>query len=626
MVPLDEKGGSTMEVTQVFSNLPPGGYTAVRVSLKNEGQTTIPVTLSASSEERNYSTSNTLGSSGFSFDSKGQSTTEREFIIPLIQSFSERSGYSSGGCRLVLSVTAVLPSGPRTFNVNFEGVRESNRPFTGFSQGVAGKSLEALNEAMRNVTTPSTKSSYRGAGGFASLFTPAQLPSDWRGFMGLDHLAMTPEEWVKLSPGVTNAIRQWIILGGTLDLFVNGPFPAAIVQQLKPDRWDKDRHRLGAGGVRVMAWEGEDASSADIGKRLENASVSIMGEQGEPLPETGGGGSQYEGVIKKYTAAAARKSPSSMEAGGGIAGLGGVLLRHDAAADTAEFAGLGEVLGERNFAAWQVGVILLIFGVLVGPVNLFYFAGPGRRHRLFYTTPLISLGASLLVIVVILFQDGVGGGGVRAALMEIRPDDKSTYLRQYQISRTGVLFGGGFTVEEPSLVTPLVLPPSRWTRLKPAGFTRSSDAQRYTAPDPLSWGGDWFQSRSEQAQLVQTIRPGRGRLELKAGGQSPVIVSSLECRLEPLFYTDAGGKVWTADTALTTGNSVTLRPAGEKEYEEFLKKEIVPLFPSGSFDSTGASRFTALTRDPKAGFATTLKSIRWEKDIAVVYGPLTAQP
>ena len=38
-IPLDDKWGSAVEVTQVFSNLPPGGFTAVRVSVKNEGIT-----------------------------------------------------------------------------------------------------------------------------------------------------------------------------------------------------------------------------------------------------------------------------------------------------------------------------------------------------------------------------------------------------------------------------------------------------------------------------------------------------------------------------------------------------------------------------------------------------------
>ena len=87
--------------------------------------------------------------------------------------------------------------------------------------------------------------------------------------------------------------------------------------------------------------------------------------------------------------------------------------------------------------------MLVLFGILVGPVNLFVLAKSGRRHRLFITTPLISLGASLLLILLIIFQDGFGGRGMRRVLMEVRPDagQNAAFLHQEQIARTGILTG-----------------------------------------------------------------------------------------------------------------------------------------------------------------------------------------
>ena len=64
-------------------------------------------------------------------------------------------------------------------------------------------------------------------------------------------------------------------------------------------------------------------------------------------------------------------------------------------------------------------LILIIFSIIVGPVNLFVFAKSGRRHRLFFTTPLISLIAALLVLTFILFEDGVGGQGRRMLVMDL---------------------------------------------------------------------------------------------------------------------------------------------------------------------------------------------------------------
>src|SRR5690606_18267044 len=114
-------------------------------------------------------------------------------------------------------------------------------------------------------------------------------------------------------------------------------------------------------------------------------------------------------------------------------------------------------------------VVLIAFGLLVGPVNLFVFAKSGQRHRLFITTPIISLATCALLILLILIQDGTGGRGERIVLMEVRPDadENRAYLHQEQVSRTGVLLGSSFELKESAVISPVPLADSPWTRLKP---------------------------------------------------------------------------------------------------------------------------------------------------------------
>lgn len=610
--PLDQKGESVMEVTHVFSSVPPGGYTAVRVSVKNAAKNPLNVRLSANSTTSVWRDTHSLGSGGFFFEAKPESTTAREFVVPVMTDFSNGRSYYGQGGRLQLTVSA----GDSSFSTNYGGNKEDDCPFVAFSQTVIGKSLDDVNEAMRQKlsATSSKGSGYRPEGGFAASFQASQLPSDWRAYTGFDALVLTPEEWLTLSPGVTTAIRQWVILGGTLDLVVTGQPPEGIMQALKPDRRDSNVERLGAGGIRLLGFRAADSPqvTALSDASLKDSAVWLLNRDGTPAAGTqtsgGKGASGFNGLVGKYGASQAGMSNRQEAASG----------------DFRKTAGLADALGIRNFAAWQVGVILLIFGILVGPVNLFYLAAPGRRHRLFFTTPLISLGASAVLIAVIMFQDGSGGSGSRAALIEIRPDDNSAYVRQYQISRTGVLFGSGFATENQSRITPLMLTSTRWTRLK-ASDTEGAEGQHLTAPDPLGYGGDWFQSRSEQAQLIETIRPGRGRLELKAGGGAPVIVSSLGCHLERIFYTDTAGKVWTSDVPLNTGGSVTLRAVTGEEFKDFLRNE-TRVFPMHAFDSMGNGKFIALSKDPQAGFEPTLSSIQWQENHALIYGPLGAHP
>ena len=59
--------------------------------------------------------------------------------------------------------------------------------------------------------------------------------------------------------------------------------------------------------------------------------------------------------------------------------------------------------------SFLLGLILVAFAVLVGPVCLLRWAPVGKRQRLFILIPAISLGVSILLAAVILIGDGTGG-------------------------------------------------------------------------------------------------------------------------------------------------------------------------------------------------------------------------
>ena len=575
--PINEDNGSSAEVTHVFSAVPPGGYTAVRVTVTNKGKEEISVLAGTESNTPAGNGEHSLSGPPAAIACKAESTTTREIIVPLMTEFSSRRSYES--TTLLVNLTV----GGRAHNASFRSNKTDNLPFWGISQSIGGPSANGLNEAAQKAKGASGPG-YGGGKKFAGSFLPAQLPADWRAYTGLDGLALTPEEWNTLPPGVRTAIRQWIMLGGVLDLYYTGPAPVGILQEIQAEPVKNGRYTMGAGFVRIVIWNGVVLADDDL----------------IPFQSSDGVG------VRRIAARDAMEK-------GNVANPG---------------ASLRQALGIRNFAAWQVGVILLIFGILVGPVNLFYLAAPGRRHRLFFTTPVIALGASLVLIVVIFLQDGAGGKGQRAARIEIFPDENLSAIRQYQISRTGVLFGGGFVMEAPAVLTPLMLEPSRWTRLKP-GDSRESEGQRFNVPESQAYAGDWFQSRSEQAQLVETLHPGRGRVELKPGSDPPVLTSSLTGALEQVFYLDPAGQWWSGNAVLATGGTLALQKSGEADFKVWLKEQSKP-FPAedrlrfNSRNHTG--RFYAVSHDPRIGFAGTLSSIDWLNDHALVHGRLAPVP
>ena len=163
-----------------------------------------------------------------------------------------------------------------------------------------------------------------------------------------------------------------------------------------------------------------------------------------------------------------------------------------------------------------------LFAAVAGPVNLFVLAPATRRHRLFWTTPLISCAATLLLVAVILWQDGFGGRGERVMVTRLFPGQRQAVVMQEQVARTGVLLSRRFTVPEDLVLSPLKTPGTGSRSYEQSGW---------------AYGGDWFTSRSVQAQRAEAIVPSRAEIQLlpaTAADAPPVVVSSIPATLREI--------------------------------------------------------------------------------------------
>jgi len=327
-------------------------------------------------------------------------------------------------------------------------------------------------------------SGYGGSRNFASKFDPKRLPDDWRAFSGFDTIMLTEADWADIPPGPRNGITSWVRLGGQLVVYASG-----------------------------------NPSTASLGMPADPGFGEALIESIAPDLRLNAGDTVNLAYNKRAT-------------------------KHRLAAITGDFDGswpLQKAFGEKSFNYILFVLILLAFGILVGPVNLFVFAKSGRRHRLFITTPLISIGTSLILIALIVFEDGFGGEGTRLTLMEVRPDgnQNAAFIQQEQFSRSGVMTSTSFTVETPAVIVQTPLAMSRWARFT-SGYRSSGTYDLQPTSGGLFASGDWFQSRSEQGQLVTAVLPTRGRIE--ATNDPATIVSTFDFSIEILLYRDPSGQ------------------------------------------------------------------------------------
>lgn len=450
-------------------------------------------------------------------------------------------------------------------------------PMLAMSSALALRSLARLDERAKS---QNSNSPY-----FAKRFDPGHLPVDWLGYTGLDALLLDEPAWRSLSSAQRQALVAWVRTGGRLDLYGESEIdPATLGLPLAPPSGD-GLHPLSLGLLALHTWDGRELTDDLVGR--------------------------YRG------GRLSRKAPLAPTADA---------FANDYRRDWPLLADFGT----QTFNPLFVFLLLFAFAVIVAPVNLFYFAKPGRRHRLFVTTPIISVAACLLLVLLILFVDGVGGKGVRAVLADLQsgPGETRLYTTQEQLSRTGVMVDPGFETGRPYDLNPVRLPESHFNPLSRRGQRKSTyemGGGRYA--------GEFFRSRSEQGFVLRAAEPSRARVE-QAGEENgiPVLVSNLPQEITAFLYRDAEGGHWTlrAGAVVAPGERIPLEKAGPSSWPKWFD-ETVGRFGKTRREQIGRlvddrNRFFAQVRDSEAFALPTHPRIHWEKTFLLLTGTPAGGP
>lgn len=407
-------------------------------------------------------------------------------------------------------------------------------------------------------------SSSRGSTEFSAKFDPKQLPDDWLAFSGYDSVIMTDTDWSKVPPGGRNAILSWVRLGGQL-----------------------------------LVYSKTQSTRASLGLPEATGFGSIQ----TPLLITGKTFARE--MVNTVTRNPTKPRQVSVQS------------------DFVRSWPLQKLFGEQKFRYSLFVVVLIVFGIVVGPVNLFVFAKSGQRHKLFITTPIISLVASLIMIGMIIVQDGFGGSGIRRVLMEVRPDGglNSAYIHQEQFSRTGVLTGSDFTIPTPAFFSPVEIANSRWARYSDTSAKGAFNLK--PADGKLMASGDWFQSRSEQGHILSAVVSTRGRIEKT--DIPGTYLSTFEFPIETIYLLDDSNQ-WQRASDIQAGKRFAFTPVDGSTTVKALMDEAAAFAQRNRdlFTPTiiRSGHFVAITT--RAPGIETNPSVRWKETRTVITGPVVA--
>ncbi|MDL5055748.1 hypothetical protein QQ056_19660 [Oscillatoria laete-virens NRMC-F 0139] len=414
---------------------------------------------------------------------------------------------------------------------------------------------------------------------YGSAIRPEAIPADSLGLTGVNSIWLTAQGWLAMPPDRKEAVKEWLMLGGHLILAV--PQTLAYSNEeldipAPPAAGQFQIHRKWLGSVTVIPWDG--------------ASNLLLDSIRKPV---------LTGVLSNHQL--------NLQIVDGYRAEGHHPARWN----------LRMQMPDIQTAGALIMIFMLVFAIVVGPVNLFVFAKNPFRYRLFWTTPLISLVASVLLAALILIKDGVGAAGNALTLVYLPAGENRQAVIQEQCSLSGLLLNRRFTLDAPTfLASPLIDLSSR------------RNQRQMVIRDLKTYSGDWFASRSVDALLMQRIEPTRARVEIRNQppfdkSRPPQIVSSIESPLSEIYFCDGQSNLWRA-VHVAAGKVVTFEPATRAQFAAFMEE----------FNQKTGARIRSLTHEhfkegvPNHFYArsgvtgkpllSTLRSIRW-KDAHVYY-------
>ena len=405
-------------------------------------------------------------------------------------------------------------------------------------------------------------------------FEVGSMPADWRFFSPYHLVFLRGAEYAGLDPARKAALLDWVLQGGQLMIE-----PVAEYSRNDPPlieaRVPLERTPHGAGLITQLSFLLDDyLAPMDIDETIPDQPVWVKpAEPVELLPLL----RLHEPALTLPSDEALRQ-PSRSSAINGIVGA--------------------------DHGAWAVG-ILIGFALLAGPANLLVFAPAGRRHRLYLTAPMLAAVFTAVLVGCVVFWEGFGGTGDRAAVVLLVPEQGRAVVYQDQMAGTSLLGRRTFPVPEDAF-------------LSNVGVVGMDATGRGTVLERGAGqaGSDWFRNRWASAQHLRRIVPASGKVSvLQEGGAAPVVESTLAATLQGFVYLQAGNRVWYAPE-VPAGRSVTLRRLTVRRWP--------PVHPKGSpylanvLASTApleAGRWIARAGASAIAPVRTLESVQWHDDV-----------
>jgi hypothetical protein len=213
-------------------------------------------------------------------------------------------------------------------------------------------------------------------------------------------------------------------------------------------------------------------------------------------------------------------------------------------------------------------VLLVLFAILVGPVNLIFVRRSKRPALLLLTIPAIALVFSLGLVAYGALAQGLD---VRVASQSRGVLDQRTHqgsVHERRVTFAGLAWAGGVQPGPGVVVQREEHDRFDWSNMR--------DYQA-SYGETLELGGAWLPVRNPTGHYVTVDRAARARVDVKRGADGWTVTNRLGAPIRDLMFRDAAGDLYRFRGPIAPGRAATAEAAGpdSSDLDPFDPREVV---------------------------------------------------
>ena len=216
--------------------------------------------------------------------------------------------------------------------------------------------------------------------------------------------------------------------------------------------------------------------------------------------------------------------------------------------------GIFPVVERADLPVRGMTFLMLLFILIVGPVNLLVLRAMKRRIWFLWTIPVISAITCLIVLIYSLFTEGVTPSTRTEAVTLLDQSAKRATTSALAAFYCPLTPGDGLRFSAETEVTPLLSADSR----------RNGDSREVDWSNGQHLTRGWVNARVPTHFVIRKSEPRRERLQLeRAADGTLTVVNGLGAKVKTLWLADAQGRLHKAAAAIDAGAKSTLAATDE---------------------------------------------------------------